>query len=228
MTALDHIIWATASLDTRPSEIEADLGVRLDAGGTHPDFGTSNLLGDLGDGTYLEVLFPSSPSPPAGSLGWRLSQLERPCLYHWALRVDDLKQVAAAARSAGMRPGGVVSGSRKAPDGTQLTWALMFLDEPELGAAAPFFIDWHDTPHPTTSLRSVGTLLELAVGAPGVGPLNRLLDVIGAPLKAYASDAVAIEAKLRTLTGETIRLCSSPRQSPGIHIAFDGRSQASS
>ena len=94
----------------------------------------------------------------------------------------------------------------------------MFLDEPELGAAAPFFIDWHDTPHPTTSVRSAGNLLELTVGAPDVGPLDRLLDVIGAPLRAYASDAVAIEVKIRTPTDETIRLCSDPRHASGIHI----------
>lgn len=218
MSALDHIIWATASIDTRPSTIEKRLGVGLDEGGTHPDSGTGNLLGGLGDGAYLEVLFPSSHSSPAGSLGSRLSQLERPCLYHWALRVENLERVAAAARSTGIRPGAVVPGSRETADGTRLTWSLMFLDEPGLGAAAPFFIDWHDTPHPTTSLRSVGALIELAIRAPDAERLNRLFDAIGASFKADASDAVALEAKVRPPTGETIRLCSDPRRSSGIHI----------
>ena len=53
---IDHLLYASASLEQGMDEIESLLGVRPVRGGRHPQYGTHNALLSLGTGTYLEVI----------------------------------------------------------------------------------------------------------------------------------------------------------------------------
>jgi Glyoxalase-like domain len=138
---LDHLSYAA------PSEHLADvvqrLGSRLGAaftdGGVHPRFGTRNFVLPLAGGMYLEVVaaldHPASDSAPFGQAvkqraadggGW----------LGWVVAVDDVTVVESRlGRSA-------VEGHRRRPDGFELTWKQIGVNDLIADPQLPFFIQW--------------------------------------------------------------------------------------
>jgi hypothetical protein len=77
----DHLVIGAASLAQGVDWVEAELGVTLPPGGTHPRMGTHNRLTAVGPASFLEIIavdpaaeppprprwLPSRPRGPAGS-----------------------------------------------------------------------------------------------------------------------------------------------------------------
>ena len=168
---VDHFVLAGSDL-TRSQEAFADrTGVLLAPGGPHEKMGTRNALARLGDGLYLELLAPDPETATEGNLGGRLSTLDEPTLFAWALRTDQLAGLANALVREGRSPSPIFEATRDQPDGPRLAWNLMGL--PGLGGAWPFFIDWRDCAHPSRSAPSVGSLVAFEATLP-VPDLGRL------------------------------------------------------
>src|SRR4051794_14713483 len=126
MAVLDHIVLATADLEATTAAVAEATGVTPSPGGRHLGVGTANTLLALGGGAYLEVIGPDpTQSPVSGPRPFGIDDLGGDArLATFAVRVDGIDVVVAAARAAGHDPGEARSMQRAAPDGTMLTWRL--------------------------------------------------------------------------------------------------------
>jgi hypothetical protein len=142
---VDHLVVGSADLDAGCAWVEARLGVRPVAGGSHQGVGTRNALLGLGP-QYLEVL-SLDPSQDVALSGLRalVATLDTPELV-----------TMAVAKSPLDNP---VPMSRFRPDGVRLEWEVEFTTTPL------FFIDWKGSPRPS-GLPEAGRITRLAVTTP--------------------------------------------------------------
>jgi hypothetical protein len=197
--SIDHLVYATADLDTGMNEIEALLGVRPVIGGRHPDFGTHNALLSLGPKTYLEVIAPDpdTQEPDRGRL-LGVSDKQQSRLATWVLRCEPIGEMVDVAVIAGVGLGSVETGSRQAPDGALLTWQLTDPYALPFHGAVPFLIDWGSTPHPATTAPSGGGLIDFRIEHPHANEIRRALAVIGSNVDVQQSDEFRLIAKIKT------------------------------
>lgn len=171
---LDHVVYAAADLNAASRAFAAATGCEPVPGGPHPGLGTHNAIVSFEGGAYLEIIAPDPAQPAADNLAARLSRLEAPTLFHWAIRVDDLGAVGASLRAAGLQPTPPIPTRRTTPSGQTLAWDLMML--PGMGGAWPFFIDWKDSPHPSSSAPVVGSICGFRANVEGAIGIAALLD----------------------------------------------------
>ncbi len=195
-TALDHIVFATSNL-ALATEAFADLtGCLPIPGGPHPVMGTRNALVSFGDGVYLEIIGPDPERKVDGLQAAAMAALERDSLFAWALATTDLQGIALNASRMGLEPSAPTETSRTLPDGTKLTWELLWLHK--MSGTWPFFIDWLDAPHPSVDSPKVGALLAFTVDLP-VDDSNRL------PFETPARVELRTGAPRMSLAFESIR-----------------------
>ena len=199
---LDHIIILVASLTEFQEDFSRRFGIELTQGGAHPNLGTANLLADLGNGAYLEVLGPNPELDAPTGLGEFLSRKESPEVISFALRTEDMDQVEAGAESGGLSFLGPSAGSRRTRDGELLEWSGAYILGHEFGDFVPFFIDWGETRHPSaTSVKGL-ELLEFSVMHPEVQALAGVYQAIGAKVSVHASERPGFSLRIRTPQGE--------------------------
>lgn len=175
---LDHLSYAAPPdhLADEVQRIGSALGKGFVDGGLHPRFGTRNFILPLGDGTYIEVVaaldHPASDAAPFGKAvkaraasggGW----------LGWAVAVDDMGPVE---KRLGRES---VPGHRRRPDGVDLQWRQIgvndLIDDPQL----PFFVQWQVSPelHP-----SFGGSPELRIELIEIcGDEDRITEYLGGP-----------------------------------------------
>jgi hypothetical protein len=161
---LDHVSYAAGpdGLGACVQSIGARLGAGFNDGGIHPSFGTRNFVLPLADGCYLEVVaaldHPAVDRAPFGRAvrdrrddggGWLA----------WVIGVDDIAPVEARLdRTA-------AAGHRRRPDGVDLRWSQIGVNDVAEDAQLPFFVQWHSDPadHPSAGGSRVRlTQLEIA------------------------------------------------------------------
>jgi len=198
---LDHLLYGTPDLDATVDALERNLGVRASAGGSHPGEGTRNALYALGSGRYLEVLGPDPDQPDPPRPRWvGIDELARPRLVAWCARTHDLDALAERARDGGVPLGKILAGGRVKPDGSRLRWRVT---DPHLRVAdgvVPFFIDWMDSPHPSSTAVEGLALLELRARHPEPERVAGLLARLGVELSVSAGSPALI-ARLETPRG---------------------------
>ncbi|MEV7417369.1 VOC family protein [Streptomyces sp. NPDC089919] len=161
---LDHIVYATPSLEDTVAEFARRTGVHPAPGGSHPGLGTRNHVVGLGGSAYLEIIGPDRGQPaPDHPRPFGIDGLREPVVATWVLRPPDLDEAAARLRALGHDPGPVRTMSRTAPDGTTLSWRLT---DPAAAGLLPFLIDWGTTPHPTTAPLPQTPLTSLTLHSP--------------------------------------------------------------
>jgi hypothetical protein len=148
--------------------------VRAALGGAHPGRGTQNALLSLsapdaqGLGRYLEIIAPD-PRQPGGTSPVldRLKRLNRPRLVGWAAHLrNNIEAFAAKLKQDGIESSGPAPGSRKRPDGTELHWQTLTLED-DAGGLLPFFIEWGaHTVHPSLDAPSGCQLLRFELDTP--------------------------------------------------------------
>lgn len=205
---LDHLMWGAPSLDSGMAEAERLFGVAAAPGGVHPGLGTRNALLSLGGHTYLEIIAPDPEQDLAGTLGGRLATLAEPGLITWAARAPGLAALAGRAEKLGLGVRGPVPTTRAAPDGSTLSWELLFLGGHPFGSLLPFFIDWLDTPHPAATNPLAGSFQRLEIRTPDADPLNRLFGELGLSLRAEEGVRAELSAVVGTDHGP-VRLDSA-------------------
>ena len=136
-SVIDHLIMCVDDLDEGAALVFDRYGLASVPGGRHEGHGTANRIIPLGP-NYLEILAVVDREEAETSMFGRWA-LERtatsPSIAAVSLRTEDLDSVG---NRLGYEP---VSMSRSRPDGTEISWRLVGLEE-ALVDGLPFFIQW--------------------------------------------------------------------------------------
>lgn len=197
---LDHLVVAARTLDEGRDWLEGRLGVTMQPGGEHPQFGTHNALLSLGEGAYLEVIAvnPAAPAPSRPRwFGLDTPEMQQrlaagPALIHWVAAVPNLPP---------------------APDVLELSrgdfrWRLTVPADGSLpaGGVQPSQIVW-ETPSPATRLPDSGVrLLHLRLGTPYPDALRDLLTRLNfaGEVEVYEAPQPELSAQLETERGPVL------------------------
>lgn len=138
---LDHVSYAASSghLADTVQRLGAAVGTGFVDGGMHPRFGTRNFVLPLAEGTYLEVVaaldHPATDRTPFGQAVKMRAELGGGWM-GWVVAVDDIAPVEQRlARSA-------VDGNRHRPDGFDLRWKQIGVNDTMNDPQLPFFVQW--------------------------------------------------------------------------------------
>ncbi len=181
---LDHLVWASSSLDTAVAEFEQLSGVAAGAGGRHLSIGSRNALADLGDECYLAIDGPDPQQELVGNYGAFLAGLASPVLWRFAVQTTDLD----AARDILSRHGletAVKPGSRTTTGGKLLEWDTLTIANSDLGLGMPIIKTWRTDMHPSSEAPRGCRLVSLTVSHPKADFLRGL----------YAELGIAVETK---------------------------------
>jgi hypothetical protein len=122
------------------------LGTTFVDGGIHPRFGTRNFTAPLLDGQYIEVVCPlDHPATEQTPWGKAVSQkaAEGGGWLTWVFSVDDISPIEEKfGRKA-------AEGHRTRPDGSDLKWKQIGVNEIADARELPFFIEWLTADHPS-------------------------------------------------------------------------------
>ena len=180
ISRVDHIVYATPDLNRGVEEIEKLLGVRATPGGQHPGRGTRNALIALGPTAYLEIIAPDPEQPPPKEpRPFGLDALKESQLIAWFVKSRDLERLRDDAIRKGVPLGKVRSGTRRRPDGIQLSWKFTDPWAPVGDGILPLFIDWGESPHPALTAAKGATLVSLRAKHPDVRAVRAMLRHLG-------------------------------------------------
>lgn len=138
---LDHVSYAADSshLADTVQRLGAALGTGFVDGGMHPRFGTRNFVLPLADHTYIEVVgaleHPATDRTPFGQAVKMRAALGGGWM-GWVVAVDDIE----AVESRLARP--AVDGNRHRPDGFDLRWKQIGVNDTMNDPQLPFFVQW--------------------------------------------------------------------------------------
>ena len=161
---LDHLSYAAGSegLASCVQRLGATLGASFRDGGLHPRFGTRNFVLPLADGCYLEVVealdHPAAETAPFGRAVRARTEAGGGWL-GWAVSVDDLGPVETRLGRA------AAAGHRRRPDGFDLHWMQLGVNDLSDDPQLPYFIHWLTPPaeHPSFGGSSIELVtLEIA------------------------------------------------------------------
>jgi hypothetical protein len=202
LARLDHLVFATPELQLGIDTIEQRLGVKATAGGQHPGLGTRNALVSLGPASYLEIIGPDPDQPkPTGPRRFGIDNLKAPRIVRWVVKTSELPAVMEKAAKAGIKLGGLATGSRRRPDGVVLSWRYTDPATVIADGLVPFFIDWGTSPHPALTAAPGATLAELRAEHPDAPRVQRMLDQLGLELRVSQASAPAIIATIDSPRG---------------------------
>ena len=160
---LDHLSYAVGAegIGACVQRIGAKLGAGFSDGGLHPSFGTRNFVLPLAEGCYLEIVealdHPAVDRAPFGRAVKARSEAGGGWLA-WAVGVSD---IAACEMRLG-RPS--AAGHRVRPDGFDLRWRQIGINDVAEDPQLPFFVQWEtDAQHHPSAPGSPVTLRRLEI-----------------------------------------------------------------
>ena len=205
MSTIDHLIYATPDLGATVADLESKFGVTPTVGGTHPGEGTRNVLYNLGPGCYLEVMGPDpEQSAPPRPRWLGIDDLTEPRLVTWAARSDDFDSTVALAHEAELGVGLVLTGGRMQPNGVVLSWRLTNPRAMLADGVLPFFIDWGDSPHPSSTAVEGLRLVSFDGEHPEPTAIQEIADQLELPLVVSAGPVPRLKATLESPNGLVI------------------------
>jgi Glyoxalase-like domain len=180
-TQLDHLVFASETLDQGSDWLRERLGAETQPGGKHLAMGTHNRLLKLGPRVYLELLaIDPEGASPAGprwlgldDIDVRARRRERPFLLTWVARTDDLQSAVVRVPALGQI---------RAFARDQFRWELAVASDCGLlyGGALPALIRWQGTSHPCDHLENRGCeLRSLTLQHPEAEALKQTLHELG-------------------------------------------------
>jgi len=176
MTQIDHVVLATTDLERGQAQLWRSYGLQGLRGGSHRAWGTTNLIVPLGS-QYLEVVAVEdrelAATTPLGRAVLAIADSDQLQPLAVCLAAPDLGPVAARL---GREP---QPGSRTLPDGSELKWSTVGLEDALGARRLPFFISWQDlAQHPGTMAAAHGVeargIAYVAVGGPESALRNHL------------------------------------------------------
>lgn len=160
-----NVILGVVDLAATAARLRA-VGLDVQEGGTHPQFGTRNMVVPLGR-SYLELLAVEDRAVAEQALfGQTLLALtaDGDRLVRWSIRTDRIDEVA---EDLGID---IDERSRLHPDGRTLRWRSAGMTPSLLDPSRPFFMQWPDADWPGREPAEhevpVGEILDLEVSVP--------------------------------------------------------------
>lgn len=156
---LDHLSYVAGpeGLAECVQRLGSRLGAGFSDGGIHPSFGTRNFVLPLTSGIYLEVVAPlDHPAVDRAPFGRAVRDRAETGggWLAWAIRVDDIAPIEARLARASAK------GHRRRPDGFDLLWRQIGINDVTEDPQLPFFVQWEsdEIHHPAQP----GSAVELA------------------------------------------------------------------
>ena len=154
MNSLDHIVIAADNLQQGAEYVHKTFGVEIPAGGKHQSMATHNLVMQLGNDAYLEVIAIDPEGQTPRHPRWfgldtshmRAAVKQQPRLITWVINTTDL---ASLANRTGFDIGIPTRLSRDS-----LSWAFALPDDGRLlgDGMLPYCIQWQSSPHPSQGM----------------------------------------------------------------------------
>lgn len=153
---LDHLSYAAGpeGLAGCVQRLGARLGAGFRDGGIHPSFGTRNFVLALAEGCYLEIVgaldHPAVDRAPFGR-AVRDRSADGGGWLAWVVAVEDISPIEQRLS----RPS--APGHRRRPDGVDLRWSQIGVNDVAADPQLPFFVQWHSAAneHPSAGGSSV-------------------------------------------------------------------------
>lgn len=149
MFQFDHLVHFVTSPIEAIEQFHA-IGLHAVEGGKHEGLGTYNALSYYGL-SYIELIGVYDKKAAEGSADMKYSLRESlkndqftEGLSRIALRSDDLEKVAQKFRQLGLEVYGPHPMSRKRPDGSVVSWKLLYAGKQGEKLNLPFFIEWDE------------------------------------------------------------------------------------
>ena len=202
MLTLDHIAICAERLDRGAADVEAALGLPLQAGGQHAAMGTHNRLLSLGP-DYLEVIAIDPDGTAPDQPRWfdldRFKGQTRATT--WICRCADLEAALRAAPAGAGVPWSLSRGD--------LAWRMAVPTDGKLpfGGLFPALIEWQGTAHPAPRLTDLGARLTgVRLYSPEAEALRAALAPLidDARLSVIAAPVARMETVITTPKGEIV------------------------
>ena len=159
---LDHVSYVTShdQLADTVQRLGSRLGSTFVDGGIHPRFGTRNFTAALLDGKYIEVVCPlDHPATEQTPWGRAVSKkaTEGGGWFTWVFSTQDIEPIEKKfGRNA-------VEGHRTRPNGTDLKWKQIGVNEISDSREFPFFIQWLTDDHPSHDGNPVAKIEKIVI-----------------------------------------------------------------
>jgi hypothetical protein len=161
---LDHVSYVAShdQISDVVNRIGSQLGTAFIDGGIHPKFGTRNFTAPLLNGQYIEIVcpldHPATDATPFGKAVKRKADSGGGWLT-WVFSVTDISLIEDKfGRKA-------VEGNRRKPDGTELRWKQIGVNEITEEKDLPFFIQWLVTNHPSSDGKAISKLKNIKIAS---------------------------------------------------------------
>ena len=161
---LDHVSYVAShdQVSDAVNRIGSQIGTAFVDGGIHPKFGTRNFTAPLLNKQYIEVVCPMDhPATDATPFGRAVKKKaeEGGGWMTWVFSVEDISVVEEKfGRKA-------VEGYRKKPDGTELLWKQIGVNQITEAKELPFFIQWLVTNHPSSDGKAISKLKNIEIAS---------------------------------------------------------------
>ncbi len=159
---LDHVSYVTShdQLADTVQRLGARIGSAFVDGGIHPRFGTRNFTCALKNEQYIEVVCPldhlATGQTPWGKAVSKKAN-EGGGWFTWVFSSDDLSPIEAKfGRDA-------IEGHRTRPNGTDLRWKQIGVNEIIDSREFPFFIQWLSSDHPSQDGAPLAEIKKLVI-----------------------------------------------------------------
>jgi hypothetical protein len=159
---LDHVSYAAShdQISDVVNRIGSQIGTAFVDGGIHPKFGTRNFTAPLLNGQYIEVVcpldHPATDVTPFGKAVKKKADAGGGWLT-WVLASDDMNSIEKRIGR------GSVSGHRRKPDGTVLTWDQIGVLNVIEDAQLPFFVKWKTGLHPSQDGLPIARIKKISI-----------------------------------------------------------------
>jgi len=167
---LDHVSYVTShdQLADTVQRLGSRLGSTFVDGGIHPRFGTRNFTASLKNGQYVEVVCPlDHPATEQTPWGKAVSTKanEGGGWLTWVFSTKDIAPIEAKFGREAME------GHRTRPNGTDLRWKQIGVQEISETREFPFFIQWLTESHPSQDGEPIAEIKKVVIA-----DINQLKD----------------------------------------------------
>ncbi|SET05780.1 Glyoxalase-like domain-containing protein [Salinibacillus kushneri] len=148
MLAFDHLVVFSKSIEKEVQDFTNQYDLIFSKGGNHEPWGTYNHVAFMSNNSYIEWLGINDSNKAKAS--------DNPLIQHaafandqnhegpiqFALRTQQMDNLIHHYQKNGVSYKGPFPGSRKKPDGTTLSWRMLFPEYEAGQNVKPFLIEW--------------------------------------------------------------------------------------